>query len=458
VTYAEFLASKAQHADQHGFEPGWLPDWLFPFQSFLTEWAIRQGRAALLADCGLGKGPMALVWAHNVYKHTGRPVLLLTRLGVTGQLEREAAKFDVDAEVSRDGTLPAGVTVTNYERLARFDPARLGGVVCDESSAIKAFSGVRRAEVTEFMRTVPFRLLATATAAPNDYTEFGTSSEALGYLGHMDMISRFFTNKDRPMVHKGWSWKSGKGETYRFKGHAEEPFWRWVASWARALRKPSDLGFDDTGFDLPPLIVNRHVVEARTVKPGTLFEVPAVGLDEEREEARRTITERCEKAAELLADANTGIAWCHLNDEGTLLAKLIPGAVEVAGSDPVEAKEEKLAAFGQGEIRVLVTKPKIASWGLNYQNCHRMTYFSDHSYEAQYQAVRRCWRFGQTEPVTVDMITTRGGERAMASLERKAEQADRMFTALTAHMRDALEVRRDVTYDKETVVPLWVMS
>jgi len=457
-SYAEFLDRKAQLDGMAGFEPLWLPEFLFGFQQALTGWAIRQGRDALLVDCGLGKGPMALVWAQNVYKHTGKPVLLLTRLGVTGQMETEGAKFGIDAEISRDGRIPAGVTVANYERLEHFDPGKFGGVVCDESSAIKAYDGVRRAMVTEFARTMPYRLLATATAAPNDWTELGTSSEALGYLGYQDMLSRFFTNKDKTSKSMGGKWRPRAGEEWRFKGHAEVPFWRWVASWARAMRKPSDLGFEDGAFILPPLETRQHVVEARTVKEGTLFDVPAVGLAEEREASRRTIAERCEKAAELLADANPGIAWCHLNDEGDLLTKLIPGAVQVAGSDPVEAKEERLAAFGRGEIRVLVTKPRIASWGLNYQNCHRMTYFADHSFEAYYQAVRRCWRFGQQHPVTVDVITTTGGERSLANLERKAAQADRMFTALTEHMRDAQAVRRTETYDREAEAPSWVTS
>lgn len=315
--------------------------------------------------------------------------------------------------------------------------------------------------MTEFCRTMRYRLLATATAAPNDYVELGTSSEALGYLGHMDMLARFFTNRDKTSNTKG-VWKGygtphyRVGPEWRFKGHAEDPFWRWVASWARAARKPSDLGFDDDGFHLPPLEARRHLVKAAAPKEGTLFDVPAQGLPEEREEARRTITERCEKAAELLADASPGIAWCQLNDEGKLLTRLINGAVEVSGADSPDAKEEKLAAFSRGEIRVLVTKPKIGAWGLNWQHCHRMTFFPSHSYEQYYQAVRRCWRFGQTQPVTVDAITTEGGLNVFRNLERKAVQADRMFEALTAHMRDALAIRRTVTYDREAQVPSWV--
>jgi len=458
AAYRQMLAGKAQHNSAAGFDPLWLPDFLFPFQAMLTEWAIRQGRSALLVDCGMGKTVMSQVWAQNVYKHTGKPVLLLTPLGVTAQMVAEAEKFGMTAAISRDGTVPAEITVTNYEQLEKFSPDAFGGVVCDESSCIKAFDGIRRGIVTEFLRTVPYRLMASATAAPNDYTELGTTSEALGYLGHMDMISRFFTNKERTSTARGGKWRATGAEQWRFKGHAEDPFWRWVSSWARSARKPSDLGFDDDGFTLPPLEVRRHVVEARTALEGTLFDVPAAGLSEEREETRRTLTERCEKAAALLEDASPGIAWCNLNDEGDLLASLIDGAVQVSGSDSAEVKEERLTAFARGEIRVLVTKPKIASWGLNFQGCHRMTYMPDHSFERWYQAVRRCWRFGQAETVTVDVVTTTGGGRAFANLERKAVAADRMFASLTAHMRDAQEVQRTAVYDKEAEAPPWATS
>jgi hypothetical protein len=456
TTYAEFLAARAQSGTGDGFEPSWMPGQLFGFQQDLAAWSARMGRSALLLDCGMGKSPLALTWAQNVYRHTGKPVLLLTPLGVTFQMVTEAQKFGVGAAISRDGSPAAEVTVTNYEQLEKFDPSAFGGVVCDESSCIKAFGGQRRALVTEFLRTMPYRLMCSATAAPNDYTELGTASEALGYLGYQDMISRFFTNKEKTGTGRGGRWRSSAAEQWRFKGHAEDPFWKWTASWARAARRPSDLGFDDGAFILPPLETRHHVVQARTVREGTLFDVPAVGLSEEREEARRTLAERCENAAELLTDARPGIAWAHLNAEGDLLEKLIDGAVQVSGSDPVEAKEERLAAFARGEIRVLVTKPKIASWGLNFQNCHRMTYFPSHSFELWYQAVRRCWRFGQEQPVTVDVITTTGGGRVLANLERKGAQADQMFTSLVSHMRDAASVRRTDAYDTEAEIPRWV--
>jgi hypothetical protein len=453
--YQAFLAAKSQAGAASGFEPTWMPDFLFGFQQYMAAWAIRMGRSALLEDCGLGKTVQSHVWAQNVYRHTGKPVLLLTRLGVAGQQRDEAAKFGIDAGVSRAGKLPAPVTITNYEQMGKFDQHRLGGVVCDESSAIKSLDGATRAAVTEFLRTVPYRLLCTATPSPNDHTELGTSSEALGYLGYQDMIARFFTNKERSSASRGGRWRPGTGEEWRFRGHAEQPFWRWVASWARAARKPSDLGFPDEGFALPPLEVRRHVVNAVTGQPGTLFDVPVTGRAAELEEAKRTVAERCEMSAGLLAGADHGIAWCHYNGEAERLVSLIDGAVEVAGADPAEVKEERLAAFARGEIRVLVTKPRIASWGLNYQNCHRMTYFPDHSYEAMYQAVRRCWRFGQQHPVTVDMITTTGAANVLRNLERKAAQADRMFTALTACMREAVEAQPRDSYDQRPEVPAW---
>ena len=460
-SYNDFLAAKSQHNTGHGFEPTSLPDHLFGFQRELTEWAIRQGRGALFADCGLGKTPMELAWAQNVHEHTGKPVLLLTPLAVGFQIVREAAKFGHDAAMSRDGRPAAAITVSNYEQAAKFSPADFGGVVCDESSAIKAFDGTTRAVVTELMREMPYRLLGTATAAPNDYLELGTSSEALGELGYMDMLGRFFISDQRTSTHrplgKNVDGKNAHGSmgVYRFKGHAEEPFWRWVSSWARAIRRPSDYGFSDDGFQLPALREVLHVVDSSTPRDDMLFDAPAIGLAEERAEMRRSLPDRCEKAASLLADAESGVAWCHLNDESTLLVRMIDGAVEVRGSDSPDEKEEKLRAFSDGEIRVLVTKPSIGAWGLNWQHCHRMTYFVSHSYEQYYQAVRRSWRFGQTQPVTVDVIASKATEAILDNLQRKSRQADRMFDALLTHMSDALKIERRKNYTNRIEVPSW---
>ena len=459
-TYAEFLARKAQLPSAGGFDPVDLPDHLFPFQRALVEWAVRQGRGALFADCGMGKTPMSLAWAEQVVRHTGRPVLFLTPLAVGFQVVAESEKFGHDAALSRDGGIPAPITVTNYEQLGKFDPTRFAGIVCDESSILKSFDGTTKAAVTEFARRLPYRLLGTATAAPNDWVELGTSSEALGGLGYMDMLTRFFTNKARTASSRGVRRMvngANRDDAFRLKGHAEEPFWQWVSTWARAIRKPSDYGFDDDGFHLPGLQVVEHLVHATEPAAGTLFDVPAVGLREEREENRRTLAERCEQAAAALSDADSGVAWCHLNDESALLARLIPGAVEVSGSDSPDEKEAKLRGFTTGDIPFLVTKPSIGAWGLNWQHSHRMTYFPSHSYEQWYQAVRRMWRFGQTRPVQVDVITTEGGRNVLANLQRKADQADAMFTALVEHMNHARDIDR-VTYDRPVEVPAWLAS
>lgn len=460
--YERFLAAKAQLDGDGGFEPVWMPEFLFEFQRHLVAWAIRKGRAAIFADCGLGKTPMQLVWAENMRRKTGRPVLILTPLAVAFQAQREAQKFGIDVAVSRDGRVAGDITLTNYERLHLFQREQYGAVVCDESSAIKAMDGQTRKQVTAFMRHIPYRLLCTATAAPNDYIELGTSSEALGYLGQMDMLARFFINDSNNSVREQrYRWAKGGTfgrVTWRFKGHAEGAFWRWVASWARAVRRPSDLGFSDDGFVLPPLLHRQHTIDATTAPEGMLFALPAMGLDEERDEARRTIAERCALVADLLADAPRAVAWCQLNKEGDALTRRITGAVQLSGSDSTDKKEEILRAFSDGQIRVLVTKPSIGAWGLNWQHCRRMTFFPSHSYEQYYQAVRRSWRFGQTQPVEVDIVTTAGSAGILQNLERKAAQADQMFTALVAHMNDALAIRRSEHFDTTMEVAAWLAS
>lgn len=452
--YSDFLANKAQCGAATGFDPLWLPDWLYPFQRELCEWAIRQGRGAIFADCGLGKTPMQLVWAENVARKTGRPVLILTPLAVSHQTVREAERFGIEAARSHDGKAAGRITVTNYEQLHKFDHGDYGGVVCDESSILKSFDGSRRLEITVFMRKVPYRLLATATAAPNDYTELGTSSEALGYLGHMDMLNRFFKNDQNNSSTRRLY---GEAPKWRFKGHAEIPFWRWVTSWARAIRKPSDMGHDDGAFRLPPLTIKHHLVEANTPPDGMLFALPATDLRSQREERRRTIRERCEAAAALVAmTERPALVMCHMNDEGDLLEKIIPGAIQVSGSDKDEAKEEKLIAFADGKARVLVTKPKIGAWGLNFQHCSHVVYFPSHSYEQFYQSVRRCWRFGQTREVVVDVVLTEGERRVIENLERKADAADAMFGRLVQQMHRGLAVRSNNDFGKSLEVPAWL--
>lgn len=461
--YAEFLHIKTQLGSLDGFEPVWMPEFLFDFQREIVAWACRKGKGAVFADCGLGKTPIQLVWAENVVRHTNKPVLILTPLAVSHQTIAEAEKFGIEARRSVAGEVHAGINVTNYERLHYFKPENFAGCVCDESSILKSFDGTRRLEITEFMRKLPYRLLCTATAAPNDYIELGTSSEALGQLGHTDMLMRFFKNDQntiKPMMYRHHGQNLSKlddAAKWRFKGHAEQAFWRWVCSWARAIRKPSDLGFDDRAFVLPPLVEQDHLVEAATIAPGMLFSLPAVGLSEQREERRRTIKERCDKAAALVADTGKpALVWCHMNDEGDRLAASIKDADQVSGKDSDEAKEEKFLAFATGQLRVLITKPKIGAWGLNFQHCAHVTFFPSHSFEQYYQGVRRCWRFGQKQPVKVDVITTEGEKSVMQNLQRKAKAADKMFSDLVSYMNDSLEIDRSVNFTKKEKVPSWL--
>jgi hypothetical protein len=463
--YAAFIHRKSQLGGFHGFDPLWIPDFLFDFQKALVTWAVRKGRAAIFADCGLGKTRMQLVWAQNVVQRTNKPVLILTPLAVGQQTVAEGEKFGIACERSRDGTFQSkGIIVTNYEKLHLFNSQDFAGAVCDESSILKNFDGVTKARVTEFMRLLPYRLLCTATAAPNDYVELGTSSEALGELGHMDMLTRFFRNQNNNATDTRGHWRGFHAprmyeqKQWRFKGHAEQAFWRWVSSWARALRRPSDFGFQDDGFILPPLREREHVVKANRLADGMLFAMPAIGLDEQREERRRTITERCEKVAALVAaHPDASLVWCHLNEEGKALSRLIPDAVEVSGSDSDDAKEEKFLAFSHKQIRVLITKPKIGAWGLNFQHCNHVTFFPSHSYEQYYQGVRRCWRFGQERPVTVDIVTTEGELGVKANLQRKAVAADKMFSSLVAEMNHALKIERFESFRVQEKVPRWLL-
>lgn len=456
MSYAEFLDRKVSTGSMSGFSPVYMPPTLYDFQAALTDWAVRKGRAAIFADCGLGKTIMELVWAENVVRHTRRPVLILTPLAVTTQMQREAQKFGIPAEVSRDGIAHSAITITNYERLHLFSANDFAGVVCDESSILKSFTGARRGEITVFMRKVPYRLLATATAAPNDYIELGTSSEALGYLGHMDMLNRFFKND---LNNSAQGRMRGEVIKWRLKGHAEQPFWRWVCSWARALRKPSDIGFDDERFLLPPLVEREHLVEAGSIPEGMLFALPAAGLKEQREERRRTIQERCERVASLVnGTGKPALVWCHLNEEGDLLERLIPDAVQVAGKDSDDVKESRLMDFADGRARVLVTKPKIGAWGLNFQHCAHVTFFPSHSFEQYYQGVRRSWRFGQTQPVTVDIVTTEGERGVLRNLQRKAAQADKMFSSLVAEMNAALAIAKAARFNVQEEIPAWLST
>jgi hypothetical protein len=451
--YRAFLEKKSQIGEDSGFDPVWMPDFLYPFQQALVEFALRKGRGAIFAACGLGKTPQQLVWAENVVRKTNGRVLILTPLSVSAQTIREAEKFGIEAKRSNDGTAHSGITVTNYEKLDKFSEDDFAGVVCDESGVLKHAESVRREAVTHFMRKRPHRLLCSATPSPNDYIELGNSSEALGQLGYMDMLSKFFKN-DQNSNHPNRLWAGGA--KWRFRGHAERDFWRWVCSWARAIQKPSDMGFDDGPFILPPLTMNEHVVHTAVARPGMLFAAAAVTLQEQRQERRLTLTERCERAAALVDDGAQAIAWAHLNDEGDLLERLISGSVQVSGSDSDEEKEEAFLAFADGQARVLVSKPTVAGFGLNFQNCAHQTFFPSHSMEQFHQCVRRSWRFGQKLPVHVDIVTSDGEIGVLKNLKRKTEAMDVMFQRLVAVMNEELNLQRTTPFTKAEELPSWL--
>jgi hypothetical protein len=449
-SYQALMERRVTWSDSSGFEPIELHGWLFAHQSKLVDYAIRKGRAAIFADTGLGKTAMELSWAENVYRKTGRPVLLATPLAVARQIKSESERFGIESEVNRDGEAVSPITITNFENIHKFDASDFAGLVVDESSAIKNFDGKRKQVITDFCKGLPYRLLATATAAPNDFHELGTSSEALGYLGFRDMISTFFRMEQEK---DGLGWGRTK---YRFRGHAERPFWQWVSSWARAVRKPSDIGCDDSGYILPELREREHMIANSTPRDGWLFAVPAIGLREEREERRVTLSERCEMAAALAQGSDPAVVWCQLNDEGDLLEKLIPDAVQVKGSMSDEQKEDRLHGFGTGKYRVLVTKPKIGAWGLNWQHCNNVITFPGHSFEQYYQSVRRCWRFGQKRPVDVHIVTTEGESGVLKNLKTKQAKADRMFSELVECMNREIALAARHTFSLEEKLPSWL--
>lgn len=423
--YADFIERKTRRDPETGFEPVEIADALYPFQRDLAEWALRRGRAAIFADCGLGKTPIQLEWAHRVAAHTGGNVLILAPLAVSSQTAREGVKFSINVTVCREREdVRSGVNIANYERLDRFADLDWQAVVLDESSILKAFDGKTRARLIEWAQRIPFRLCCTATPSPNDYMELGGHADFLGVLSHKQMLAEFFVNDG---ISSG-SW--------RLKGHARGQYWRWVATWARALRSPADLGYEDDRFELPPLNVETIAVDADSVSEDRLFSVPVATLAERRQARRESISDRVEVAQQLVNESvEPWVVWCDLNDESQALTRAIPDAVEVRGSDHPDVKEERLIAFSSGEARVIVTKPSIAGWGLNWQHCPNVLFvgLSD-SYEQYYQAVRRCWRFGQIKPVRVVIVASNREQAVLENVRRKERQATEMFAEIVEAM------------------------
>lgn len=475
--YQNFLKGKIHYGEFSGFDPLGIPDNLFDFQKSLTTWAIKKGRAAIFADCGLGKSFMQLVWAENIVRKTNRNVIIFTPLAVAQQTVKEGEKFGIECRKSDDGRPAGKITVTNYEKLHLFDHNDYVGVVCDESSILKSYSGATRKLITRFTIKKPYRLLCTATAAPNDYIELGTSAEALGELSYSDMLARFFKYLDdkgqkkenrlqsqadnaisnEPSYYQKLSYRVSQSiGQWRLKHHAVQEFWRWVASWARACRMPSDLGFDDGDFILPPLIEKDHVIAPSSPPPGMLFNLPAAGLHDERQERKRTLQDRCEYIASLVDHDKQAVVWCHMNDEGDTLEKIIPDAKQIAGRTPDEKKIELYQDFQNGSLRVLVIKPKIGAWGLNWQHCSHIVTCVSHSYEQYYQSIRRCWRFGQKNPVHLDVIATEGEIRVLQNMRKKSERAEIMFSELVKEMNAALSIEKKDVYTRKMEVPSWL--
>ncbi len=436
MDYEEFLKNKAQLSGNFGFDPVFMPEMMFDFQRNITEWAIRKGRAAIFADTGLGKTLMQLVVAENIVRKTNGNVLILTPLAVAFQFIKEADKIGMDIHHSKDGAIKGKITVTNYERLHHFDHNDFDGVILDESSILKNFDGAIKTNITEFMKKIKFRYLSTATPSPNDFIELGTSSEALGYLGYMDMLSRYFSNRENT------SKPQDIGTKWDLKPHAKDAFFRWVNSWSMSIKKPSDIGYSDEKYILPELIKNHHIVEneAPLVVDGQaeMFNVPARRMSEVSAEAKATIEKRCEKAA-YLAHGKTSVYWTNLNQESGLLNAMDKEAVEIKGSMHIDKKEEILLAFADGDIERIITKPKMTSFGLNWQHCNHTTYFPTWSYEQMYQAIRRFWRFGQTRPVTVDFVYSDGQKRVLETLEAKTQKAVELQQRLNDNLHGFVE-------------------
>lgn len=448
--YQQFINRKEQLGSKSGFKPLWIPDFLFDFQKELEDKAIQKGRSGIFAECGLGKSPIELVWAENIVRKTNKNVLILTPLAVAHQMVREGEKFGIECTRSYKGEIKSKITVANYDRLHLFNPNDFAGVVCDESGCLKSFESERQKDVGQFALKLPYRLLCTATPAPNDFIELLTSSEVIGEMGRMDALGMFFKNSENSL-HPIWF-----GARWIFKAHAEEHFWRWVCSWSRAIRKPSDLGFDDTKFILPALEMAQTVVENKRPFSGELFPVEAVTLREQNEEAKLTIRERCEMAAQKSLAHECSTMWCERDAEGDLLEELVPGSRQIHGRQSEEEKEEILIAFVKGELKRLVTKSSITGWGLNLQICNHFTMFPSHSYERFHQAVRRFWRFGQKRIVYGDMITTKGGLGVLKNLQRKSEQADRMFDQLVRLMNNAMGIDRKKSKADKIEKPNWL--
>lgn len=455
TNYEEFLESKKHTIGDFGFDPIYVPDIAFDFQRYIINKAMRKGRSAIFADTGLGKTLIQISLANNIVLKTNKRCLILTPLAVAFQFIQEANKLGIDdIEYSKDGKFTKKIVICNYERLHYFNPNDFEGVICDESSILKNFDGKIKSQVNSFVKKIKYRFLSTATPAPNDFIELGTSSEALGYMGYMDMLTKFFKNNQNSVD----SNNRNIGEKFYLKPHAENDFFAWVNQWSIMVKMPSDLGFSNERYDLPKLFVNKHIVKNQSLIDVNgqvqMFTPIAKSMTEVRHEQKMTEQQRSEKAVEL-ANGKTSVYWCNTNNESAILKSLDSGAIEIIGSQSIEKKEEILLAFANGEIKRLITKAKITGMGLNWQHCNHCVFFPTWSYEQYYQAIRRFWRFGQKNDVTVDLVISDGQTRVIEALQQKTEKAVELYKNLTKNVNNSFtEVKKE--FNKEIIKPTFL--
>jgi len=455
MKYEQFLAQKRHTIGEFGFEPNYIPDMAFDFQREIITRAVKKGRMAIFADTGLGKTLIQLSIAKNIINHTNKKVLILTPLAVAFQFILEAEKLGIDdIEYSKDGKHTKKIVICNYERLHYFDSKDFEGVILDESSILKNFDGKIKSQVTAFVKKIPYRYLSTATPSPNDFIELGTSSEALGYMGYMDMLTKFFKNNQNSVD----STNRNIGEKFYLKPHAEKDFFAWVNQWAIMVKMPSDLGFSNEKYNLPKLLVNKHIVQNQSLidinGQVQMFTPIAKSMTEVRHEQKQTEEKRCEKAVEL-ANGKTSVYWCNTNNESTILKQSDSEAVEIIGSQSIDKKEEILLAFANGEIKRLITKAKMTSMGLNWQHCNHSVFFPTWSYEQYYQAIRRFWRFGQKNDVTIDMVISDGQTRVLEALQQKTQKAIELHKSLTENVNRTFENKLK-EFNKEIIKPKFI--
>ena len=435
MEYKKFLESKRHSIGNSGFKANFIPDCAFDFQAYIIEKSIQKGRIGVFADTGLGKTLIQISIAYNIVRHTNKKVLILTPLAVGFQFIKEALEREItdDIEISKNGKHSKKIVICNYERLHYFNPDDFVGVICDESSILKNFDGKIKNQITSFIKKIPYRFLSTATPSPNDFIELGTSSEALGYMGYVDMLGKFFKQNNNAVD----STNRNIGEKFYLKPHAEESFFAWVNQWSIMCKMPSDLGFSDEKHVLPELILNKHLVTNDSLLEVNgqiqMFNRPAKNFNEIRTEVKQTIQKRCEKALEL-AGGKTSVYWVNRNEESKILRLSDPEAVEIIGSQSIDQKEEILKAFAEGQIKRLITKAKMTGMGLNWQHCNHSVFFPTFSYEQYYQAIRRFWRFGQKNDVTIDMVISDGQTRVLEALQQKTDKAIQLHKNLTENV------------------------